>query len=219
VHASLDATWLNRCVEGCAQSHQVLLGIADALTDEQCRAPSLLSGWTRGHLLNHLARNAQRHVFLFECASRGEVGDQYPGGMAERNADIEAGAHRTSSQLATDLRQQVWALETHWARATTDTWQGSARRPGGAIVAISDLVFLRWREVAIHLVDLDVGLDHDSWSDFFVEQETSRQMAALQQRGISLSEPLDAVSAAQWLAWMIGRGDIDGHNKGPGFQV
>jgi maleylpyruvate isomerase len=218
VSTPLDATWLNRCVEGCAQSHQQLLALADSLTDAQCRAPSLLPGWTRGHLLTHLARNAERHVHLFDCASRGEVGDQYPGGMSQRNADIESGAHRSAQELVEDLRRHVWALEAQWAHATSETWLGSARRPGGNVVPISDLVFLRWREVAIHLVDLDLGVDHESWDDQYVQEEINRQLAALRTQDVQIQQrPVD-VDPSSWLAWMIGRANLNGYGMGPGFQ-
>ena len=54
--------------------------------------PSLLPEWTRGHVLTHIARNADSFVRVLEAARRGEVVTQYEGGVAGRNADIEAGA-------------------------------------------------------------------------------------------------------------------------------
>jgi maleylpyruvate isomerase len=41
-----------------------LLATAAALTDAQAREPSLLPGWTRGHVLTHIARNADGMVNL-----------------------------------------------------------------------------------------------------------------------------------------------------------
>ncbi|MET0910545.1 MAG: maleylpyruvate isomerase N-terminal domain-containing protein, partial [Ilumatobacteraceae bacterium] len=43
--------------------------------------PSLLPGWTRGHVLTHIARNADSFVRLLEAAGRGEVVTQYAGGV------------------------------------------------------------------------------------------------------------------------------------------
>ena len=40
------------------ESTDRVLATADALTDTQAAAASRLPGWTRGHLLTHLARNA-----------------------------------------------------------------------------------------------------------------------------------------------------------------
>ena len=54
-------------------------------------APSLLPGWTVGHVLTHLARNADSMVRVLDAAERGEVVERYPGGMPTRNADIDGG--------------------------------------------------------------------------------------------------------------------------------
>src|SRR6266581_3549930 len=40
------------------QATQRLLGTARIITDPDLRVPSMLPGWTRGHILAHLARNA-----------------------------------------------------------------------------------------------------------------------------------------------------------------
>src|SRR2546421_337158 len=73
-------------------AHMRLLEAVDRLTDEQVLRPSLLPGWTVGHVLTHVARNADSHVRRTEAAIRGEMVDQYPGGYAAREAEIEAGA-------------------------------------------------------------------------------------------------------------------------------
>lgn len=41
-----------------AEATSRLLGTAAGLTDSQAREPSLLPCWSRGHVLSHLARNA-----------------------------------------------------------------------------------------------------------------------------------------------------------------
>lgn len=189
------------------------------MSNSDCRAPSLLDGWTRGHVLTHLARNAERHVHLFECAARGEIGDQYPGGMSQRNADIEDGAMRSASEIAADLRRNVWNLEAQWAHASPEAWQGSARRPGGQVVPVSDLVFLRWREVAIHIVDLAMGFGHESWSDFYVTHELERQEDAHKRNGISVDPRSGDLDPALRLAWMIRRSIVKDMELGPGFQA
>ena len=189
------------------------------MSESDCREPSLLEGWTRGHVLTHLARNAERHIHLFECAARGEIGDQYPGGMSQRNADIEAGAIRPVGEIIADLRQNVWSLEAQWAHATPASWQGSARRPGGQVVPVSDLVFLRWREVAIHIVDLNMGVGHESWSDFYVTHELERQQDAHKQNDITIDPRGVDLDPAPRLAWMIRRLNVEGMETGPGFQV
>ena len=54
-------------------------------------APSRLPGWTQGHVLTHIARNADGAVNLLTWARTGVVTPQYAS-WAAREADIEAGA-------------------------------------------------------------------------------------------------------------------------------
>src|SRR5919206_1227017 len=84
-------------------SHGRVVSTLSGLTDTAARRPSLLPGWTVGHVATHLARNADSHVRLLEAARRGEVADQYPGGAAQREAEIEAGAGRPAAELVADV--------------------------------------------------------------------------------------------------------------------
>jgi len=83
-----------------AESTGRLLATAAELTDDQAREPSLLPGWSRGHVLTHLARNADGLRNLLIWARTGVVTPQYPSGQA-RDAAIEPGAGRPAAgQLA-----------------------------------------------------------------------------------------------------------------------
>ena len=105
--------------------------------------------------------------------------------------------------------------------ASADSWQGTGLSPSGAVVPISDLPFLRWREVAVHLVDLDIGIGRDSWPDRWVRHELERQTmawAASRPMGLTLLPPraLDLAERDR-LAWLIGRLEVDGLPPGPGL--
>ena len=78
---------------------------AEQWADEDARAPSLLPNWSRGHVLTHIARNADGIARAMSGALRGEVVRRYPNGTAGRNADIEAGAVRSVAELAADVRE------------------------------------------------------------------------------------------------------------------
>jgi maleylpyruvate isomerase len=138
---------LNIHVAGCAESHQRLLQSLDSLTDDQCREPSALPGWTRGHVLSHLARNAESHVHVLQCAARGEVGEQYVGGAKARKEGIETHARDSAESLVSAVRKSIYALEGQWAATNSEGWQGHGVNSAGASIAMSDIVFLRWREV------------------------------------------------------------------------
>src|SRR5512134_97638 len=90
-------------IAGCAAAHQQLLAHIDPLDDAAIRLPSLLPGWTVGHVLTHVARNADSFVRILEGAERGEILDQYEGGVESRAADIEAGAGRSAGDLVHDV--------------------------------------------------------------------------------------------------------------------
>ncbi len=68
-----------------------LLATAKTLSDADVRAPSGLPGWSRGHVLSHIARNADSLVNRLTTAATGVDIPQYPSPEA-RDAGIEAGA-------------------------------------------------------------------------------------------------------------------------------
>ncbi len=57
-----------------------LLALIQPLSDADVRRPSRLPGWTVGHVLSHLARNADSHRRRADAAGAGEVIEQYEGG-------------------------------------------------------------------------------------------------------------------------------------------
>lgn len=149
-------------------AHARLLALVGALTDGEARRPSLLPGWTIGHVLTHLARNADSFTWLAEGAEAGEVRVQYPGGPEQRTADIEAGAGRPAAELVEDLRSACARLEAALAAATA--WDAPVRTTA-AEVPLHELPFRRLREVEIHTSDLDLGHTWHDWSDAYVEAE------------------------------------------------
>ncbi|MTA15332.1 MAG: maleylpyruvate isomerase, partial [Actinobacteria bacterium] len=78
---------LRRDLDGAVDAHRRLLQRVASIDDETVRRPSLLPGWTVGHVLAHLARNADSHVRMLVAGERGEVADQYAGGAAGREAE------------------------------------------------------------------------------------------------------------------------------------
>jgi maleylpyruvate isomerase len=79
------------------------------LSDADVRAPSRLPGWTRGHVLTHLARNADGGTRLLTWARTGIPGYEYES-LAARAAEIEQGADRPAAVLAADVRGSADAL-------------------------------------------------------------------------------------------------------------
>jgi len=150
-----------------AAAHRRMWASASRMTDGSCSAPSLLPDWSRGHVLAHWARNADGQTRMLQAALRGEVAAHYPGGDAQRAADIETGAARPALLILQDVRAAIDRVEDAWHRMPPEAWS----RPTGARIGHRPAwksVWARWRETDIHHVDLDVGYTHDHWPAEFV---------------------------------------------------
>lgn len=208
---------LQTTVDGCVASHRELLRAIDTLANDQVAAPTALPGWTVGHLLTHLARNADSFTGLFTAAGRGEVGHQYAGGRAQRDGDIDAGSQRPAGELVADVERSIHELEHAWRSATEAIWAAPGETFLGAI-QLDEVPARRWREVVVHLHDLSPGLgratDPADWPTDFVRLDLRRMtMLWASRRPMGLTElPAAALAAppAQRLAWLFGRVEIDG---------
>lgn len=76
----------------------LLLDNIGSLADAAVGGPSLLPGWTRGHVLAHLARNAEGGIRLLGWARTGIPSYEYES-LDARAAAIQAGATRPAAGL------------------------------------------------------------------------------------------------------------------------
>ena len=208
---------MNRQVEGLAASHQLLLVRLGDLTDEMVNRPSLLSDWTVGHVLAHIAQQGDSITRLFLAAELGEVVDQYEGGFAARVAAIDGAASRSAAEHVSDVRRSIYALEGAIASAR-EGWFGSARMVSGIEVRVTDLPLRRWREVEVHMGDLglvELGcVGPESWSMDYVRHDLSVMTMQWKSRGsmglTDLPQQIRTQSPTVRLGWLMGRVTIDG---------
>lgn len=217
----ISARQLDAQVEGCAAAHQRLLADLEGRDDEWCRADSALPGWTRGHVLTHLARNAESFIRLLEFASRGEVAEQYPGGKSARDAAIEEGASRTAHEIVDDLRKMIYGLEGAWNSTTAEAWQGVGILSSGAQISVREVVFRRWREVEVHHADLLASVSFADWSSDYVRLDLDHQAMQWRARkpmGLTvLPEQALRLAPHDRLAWLLGRLEVPGLEKPEAF--
>ncbi|MDG4788579.1 maleylpyruvate isomerase family mycothiol-dependent enzyme [Micromonospora sp. WMMD1102] len=142
-----------------------LLRTVDRLDDAATGEPSLLPGWTRGHVLSHLARSADSLVNLLTSARTGEDVPQYPS-PAARNADIAAGSARPVGTQLADLRDSARRFAEAAGELPAPAWAAQVRSIRGLRPAAT-LVWARLREVEVHHVDLDAGYRTADWPDAF----------------------------------------------------
>lgn len=184
-------------IAGCIDAHAALLADLDGLDAAAARQPSLLPGWSVGHVLTHLARNADSVVWRLQGAALGELRDQYPGGLEGRASDIEAGADRSADVLVADVRESAAAVEHAMAELPDAAWDAPSRTSRGVIESSRDAVFSRWREVVVHHGDLGVdGGRAVPWPPALVAAWLPRELPGLAAR----ADPADL------LAWILGRG-------------
>ncbi|MDQ1393268.1 MAG: maleylpyruvate isomerase [Acidimicrobiaceae bacterium] len=191
-------------LDGCRAAHARLMETLESVTDEVARRPSRLPGWMVGHVLAHLARNADSHLRRIEGARRDEVVDQYPGGRDGRASEIDAGASRSAASLVADVRSTAAAVDAAWEAVPEEAWGRYTRAVSGALVPLSGLPFSRWREVEIHHADLGLGFGYQDWSEDFVAQELPRALATVPRR------LLDPQARRQLCAWLLERAPSPG---------
>jgi maleylpyruvate isomerase len=200
-------------------------------TSADVAAPSLCEGWTRGHVLTHIARNADGIADTIAGALRGEVVERYPDGWDARNAAIAAGADRPFDALVADVRDSAGRLASVFddVRAV-DGWE----LPTTEGQTPSTWAYRRWREVVVHHVDLAADYTPDQWPPLFVSSELADAAASLAKRVTDravrvrvtaersltpdyLGKEWQAgegsaveVSGPDWavLAWLTGRGSV-----------
>lgn len=161
-----------------------LLATTERLDTSALRAPSLCPGWTRGHVLTHVARNADALTNLLSWASTGEEKPMYPS-VEVRNAAIEKGATRDHSELLADLRESAERFSTAIAKVPEDGWERQVRTgpaASGRTMPARRVVWLRFKEVEIHHVDLDAGYTSADWPVQFVARALAEALRAVDRR-------------------------------------
>ena len=68
----------------------------------------------------------------------------------QRNADIEAGAHRPASDLRAWVEQSATRLAEAFAGLDAEQWERPVRTAQGRTVPASEIPWLRAREVMVH---------------------------------------------------------------------
>ncbi|RSS46876.1 maleylpyruvate isomerase family mycothiol-dependent enzyme [Streptomyces sp. WAC08241] len=139
-----------------------LLDAAASWDNAATAEPSRLPGWTRGHVLAHLARNADALVNVLE-------GRPMYADAATREADIERDAHRPLDVQLADVRESADRLRAVGERPAD--WNRTVELRNGVTDSAARVPFRRWVEVALHHVDLGAGYELEDLPEEFVLRE------------------------------------------------
>ncbi|MFC4499245.1 MULTISPECIES: maleylpyruvate isomerase family mycothiol-dependent enzyme [Streptomyces] len=139
-----------------------LLTAVGKLDDASVSEPSRLPGWSRGHVLAHIARNADALMNVLE-------GRPMYADARVRDADIERDAPRPLDVQLADLRDSGARFQA--AGAVPADWSRTVELRNGVTDAAARVPFRRWVEVELHHVDLGIGYDLEDLPADFVARE------------------------------------------------
>lgn len=215
-----------------------LIATAATLDDADLAASSLCPGWTRAHVLTHVARNADALSNLLAWARTGRENPMYPSTEA-RNADIEAGAGRPAAEIVDDLRVSADRFVRAVMEMPDDGWERQVRRGPAATgdpLPGRRVLWLRLRELEIHHVDLSTGYSPADWPPAFVRRALDETVRAFGRRDDvpALTLEIDGAGVehlgaeapvtvggepAELLSWLTGRSGGDGLRVEPAGRL
>lgn len=205
--------------ERVAETNRALLTTLAGLSDDQVGEASRLPGWTRGHVLAHIAGVGHAAARQLEVAvADGAPVPYYDGGMAGREAAIEAGAPASAADHVARVTAAAERMSAVAAAVTPDILDRVTGARGRSVAGVLELW---WREATVHVVDLDLGLDATSW-DLAFRDHLAAYLARRVRRGMALHLVADDLTehraigdgpdvvtvrgaASDLVAWLAGR--------------
>lgn len=163
---------LMRRVEDATVRFAATLG---AMTDAQVREPSLLPGWTRGHVITHVARSGDALRELMAGARTGVPAYGYTSAET-RDAAITAGAPRPAAEQLADVKDSAEAFAAEVAAMTDATAGVPVRVMTYAEFPAEQCVLRRLVELELHHVDLGLAYTPSDWPRDFAEMPLGEPM-------------------------------------------
>lgn len=158
------------------------------MTGPDLRAPSLLPGWTRAHVLAHLARGADATRNLLIGARDGQDPPAYASPEA-CHADISRSAAAEPGQLVEDVASSAMALRTVARQLPDQAWRYPVRMLDCPRFPASQLLTRRLVEVELHHCDLGIGYGHDQWPAAFAAMELDEPMRSQRSHRLGAIQP------------------------------
>ncbi|MDI9950260.1 MULTISPECIES: maleylpyruvate isomerase family mycothiol-dependent enzyme [unclassified Rhodococcus (in: high G+C Gram-positive bacteria)] len=138
------------------------------LSDSDLDGQTLLSGWSRRHLLAHVGYNAAALCRLLDWAATGIETPMYAS-AEQRGREIVEGATLSAAALRNLFDHTVARLDEKWRNLPASAWDAQVRTAQGRLVPVSETAWMRTREVWIHAVDLGNGGRFGDFPDVVLE--------------------------------------------------
>ena len=164
-----SAQALVRNLAAAAESAERLLRTVQRMRPGQVVEPSALPGWTRGHILAHIARNADALGNLLRGARTSQPIPMYPS-PESRDRGIQDGAKRPLAEQLADLRASGLRFTAATEAMPDAAWAVEVPHRTGPFPA-SGVPLKRIAEVEYHHVDLGLDYTPAHWPAAFVAQQ------------------------------------------------
>lgn len=197
----MDAAAPTAMVDAVLEATDRLVAAAERLDDAGVRRPSRLPDWSVGHVLSHVALNAEAFVLVANELRAGRPALMYPEGVEGRNRAIEAAAGRPAAVIAAHLRASAAAFDEAWRTPPPDGIAATAA--GFPEFAAATVPLRRCREVEVHGVDSGLaGFTPAAWSEAYVVEDLPTQWPTVPLRTDAAVHAVDETGAA----WVAGSG-------------
>jgi maleylpyruvate isomerase len=128
------------------------------LRDEEFAAPSRMPGWSRAHVIAHVGYHARAIARLIEGAAAGVEARMYDSPQ-QHAEEVSFGATLPVEALRNLVAHAAVHLDVEWRDLPEDAWPRPVVLDDGSVVAASETVRVRAREVWLRALDLRNGAD------------------------------------------------------------
>lgn len=181
----------------------MLMATVMSLTEDEMRAPSKCEGWTRAHVVAHLALSADAMGNLITWATTGTETPAYSSPQA-RDADIEESAKLSADELKAKLNE----ANAKFLEAVNTLKQGveveTVKMSSGDVNPLS-LPARRTTDVIIHHDDLDTTWE---WHEADPEAIVDAIEVCVKRLQANPESPGMTITAGEGEEWVVGDGSF-----------
>ncbi|MFI6357628.1 maleylpyruvate isomerase family mycothiol-dependent enzyme [Streptomyces sp. NPDC050743] len=200
------------------RGRRALVRAAAGRSGTELRARSGLPGWTRGHVLAHVARSVDVYVWLLRLAHGPRTGP--PHGRGDPDRGVERDAALSGERLAARLRESLDRFAAQARALPVPAWDRLVPAPAGRRHPAWYLLLRCLRELETHHLDPGVGHGTGQWPDGCVSRALDDTLTTLRPgfplasvaavdlgRRWSVAQEGPSVAGAghQVLGWLSGR--------------